>query len=241
MKHELDCITVRSHLDALVRGELPRHRALEVEDHLGGCADCAAARDEAVRLLAALRAMPVPEMTPGFAQAALARAIAAADHRVVPFHAARPAQESRHAPRRRSWSWLGMVGGAVAAGLLALAVLGPPRGLPQPDPAVEMAPTLRLALFEPREIALAIDADEAMPGARLTLSISGGIELVGFGDTRELHWETDLDAGTNVLPLPVIARSLEQGRLTARVEHGEQSRQFDFTIQPEDPAARDQR
>jgi hypothetical protein len=101
------------------------------------------------------------------------------------------------------------------------------------EPEVSATPPLRLALHEPQEITIAIDTEQAMPGARLTVRVDGGIELVGFGSTRELSWEADLEQGTNVLALPVLAYSLGQGRLTALVEHEARSQQIELLLQAE--------
>jgi hypothetical protein len=243
MTHTPDCNNARSKLDDLLHGALPRAEADAVERHVEGCAACAAAHAEAVSLLAALRAMPVPEMRTGFAQAALAAAIAQ-DAGRKQATAPAPREASRRSSRSRRWGfvpwpgfapWLGVAAGAVAAGVLVVALWGLPRdiGTPQGD-AVQGPAEFTMSLYEPREIAIAIDAEQPMPGARLTVRVDGGIELVGFGDTRELSWETDLDAGTNMLSLPVLAYSLEQGRLTALVEHGTRTERIELAIRTTD-------
>ncbi|NHA15509.1 anti-sigma factor [Thioalkalivibrio sp. XN279] len=237
-----DCKTLRSKLDDLLDGALPRPEAEALERHIAGCPACEATRADAEGLRAALRAMPVPGMRPGFAQAALAAAVAQDAGRK---QAAVPApREARRRTRRfgfmpwpasPAWPWLGAAAGAVAAGLLVVALWGLPQDAVTPVDSVPQAAELTLALYEPRDIAIAIDAEQAMPGARLTVRLAGGIELVGFGDTRELSWETDLDQGTNMLSLPVLAHSLEQGRLTALVEHGERRQQIELAIRTDAP------
>lgn len=236
MSHMLDCNIVSAKLDDLLDGALPRPEAEALERHLAGCKACTTARTETEALRAALRAMPVPEMRPGFAQAALATAVAQDAGRkqaAVP-----PPRAARRRTRRSglmpwagifAWPWLGAAAGAVAAGLLIVALWGPTQSIVAPESA-SAATEVTLALYEPRDIAIAIDAEQAMPGARLTVRLAGGIELVGFGETRELSWETDLDQGTNMLSLPVLAHSLEQGRLTALVEHGERRHQIELAI-----------
>jgi hypothetical protein len=109
-------------------------------------------------------------------------------------------------------------------------------GVPERSPEPEAVAPFRIALFEPREIGVAIEATEAMPGATLTISLEGGIDLVGFGDRRELSWQADLDSGTNMLSLPIIAHSLESGTLTARVDHGAGTKLISVRVEIEDPA-----
>ena len=50
-------------------------------------------------------------------------------------------------------------------------------------------------------------------------------ELDGFGDDREIDWRTHLERGSNLLSVPVVARSAGPGRLIAVVEHDGRTRQ----------------
>ena len=247
MTHMPDCNIVKSKLDDLLDGTLPQPEAAALERHIAGCEACAAAHRGAGALRAALRAMPVPDMRPGFARAALAAAVGqeahARDTGRAPAVASLPRaarQESRPRPGFMRWlglsPWLGVATGAVAAGILVVALWGLPPDLATPESPAAQPAELAMALYEPRDISIAIDAPQAMPGARLTVSVAGGIELVGFGDTRELSWETDLEEGTNMLSLPVLAHSLELGRLTALVEHGARKQQIELAIRPGAPA-----
>ncbi|MFU8896614.1 MAG: hypothetical protein ACNA8J_09520, partial [Gammaproteobacteria bacterium] len=147
---------------------------------------------------------------------------------------------------RRPRLWVGATVSAAAAAALAVMLWGVPtqtRVAPDAVPDVaslggtdSQAP-VRLALYEPRDIGLAIEAAQAMPGATLTISLQGGIDLVGFGERRELSWQTDLDAGTNMLSLPIIAHSLEEGTLTAHLEHGEQAQVISVRVRIDAPMA----
>ncbi|NGX16968.1 zf-HC2 domain-containing protein [Wenzhouxiangella sp. XN24] len=244
MNYPADCKATLQRLDDLLDDSLSPAAAAPLHAHLAGCRDCAAALAGARRLNQALRDMPVPDPRPGFAGAALASAVArnrltvATSDSPVPGPAESASSKttgfrgrSRQVPRRRLDLWLGGVLGAAAAAALMVMLWGVPRDAHMPQDAAD----LRLTLYEPREIGVAIDADAALPGALLTITLQGGIDLVGFGAQRELQWQADLDAGTNVLPLPIIAHSLEQGRLTALVEHGEMTQQVELRIQVDAP------
>ena len=233
MMNMLDCTTVRARVDDLAFGELPAPEAAVWRRHVNDCPDGAAAVAQAESLRLALRAMPVPEPRAGFAAQALANARHQNAGLAAPSARRAPRRERYSAPNTDGWSWWGGLAAAMAAGLVLAMLWGLPRGLTTPvDPAATAAP-LRLALYETREIGIAIDADQPILGARLTVRVDGGIELVGFGDTRELSWETDLEQGTNMLALPVLAHSLEQGRLTALVEHQDGRQQIELTLQGE--------
>jgi hypothetical protein len=216
--NEMNCTQARHRLEDLLDGYLSAADAAATELHLAECRACAAERQAAETLRTALRAMPAPELRPGFADAVLAEA--ARQH------------APRVAPRRRSWPrldlWVGAaIGAAATAALVALLL-----SAPQQDPSRGTAtpPGISVALHEVREIGVAIESDAAVAGATMTVLLEGGIDLVGFGERREVRWQTDLDAGTNMLSLPIIAHSLEEGRLTALVEHGVISQRIDVRV-----------
>jgi len=246
MNSQAECKAVRQRLDDLLDDSLSPTAVASLHAHLGHCVDCTAALAAAQRLCTALREMPVPDPRPGFAATALADAVArnrmspvtAIGAASIPAESAsrattglRPRSGPRPVARRRPDLWIGGALGAAAAAALMVMLWGVPREVPVPQAAAD----LRLTLLEPREIGVAIDSEQALSGALLTITLQGGIDLVGFGAQRELQWQTDLDAGTNVLPLPIIAHSLEQGRLTALVEHGEMTQQVELLIQVDAP------
>lgn len=224
------CAETRPRIDELLDGELPRADAAALTGHIETCADCAAALEHTRALRAALAAMPVPPPRPGFAAEALAQA-RRRHFGLVGTERARPQQAAGRRSRRLAApaTWWGGLAAAAAAAAVAVVLWSGPLDAPvEQEPA---AAAFTLALYEPREIAIAIDADRAMAGARVTVRVEGGVELVGFPGTPELSWETDLVPGTNMLALPVLAHSLEQGRLTAMVEHETRRQQIELTLQ----------
>ena len=226
------CREARKRFDEWLEDSLSPRAQDELQAHLAGCPGCARELAAIGRLRAELRRLPVPALRPGFTAEALAavRARAAASAVGTASALQRP-RRTRRLRWRRLELWLGATVGAAAAAVLMVVLLGGP----QPELEAPRPADVRLALFEPREIGLAIDTDTAMPGATLTVSLDGGIELMGFADRRELSWETDLDQGTNLLSLPIIAHSLEDGHLTALVEHGSKTRRIELRVQVDPP------
>ncbi|MFU8822173.1 MAG: anti-sigma factor family protein [Gammaproteobacteria bacterium] len=227
-----DCTQVREALDELLDGDLPREVAATMERHVAGCADCAAEQAASTALRAALRQMPVPAPRPGFAAAALAAAIQQAPPPPAKRAFPTPPRGRGFAPWRRLETWAGATIGAAAAAALIAVFLGAPGPIERPTEP----PGVRLTLFEAREIGLAIDTETALPGATLTILLEGGIDLVGFAERREVRWQADLDAGTNMLSLPIMAHSLEAGRLTALVEHGDKTQRIAVDVRVDAPA-----
>jgi hypothetical protein len=75
------------------------------------------------------------------------------------------------------------------------------------------------ALSEPRSMNVAIETDRPLEGARISILLSGGIELDGYGGRREVTWNADLQAGLNRLTLPVVAVDQAGGQMVVRLSH----------------------
>jgi hypothetical protein len=124
-------------------------------------------------------------------------------------------------PRARGF-WLGAgVGGAIAATIFAAIITLSSPTSPNSDTAEFV-----VSMSEPRDLNIAIDVDTAMPGATVSVSIYGGIELAGYASRRHLSWTTDLDAGVNKLSLPIIALDNSGGQVIVRLEHPQSQQEF---------------
>jgi hypothetical protein len=233
MKHT-DCQLARQHIDDLLDGYLPQAEAAATALHIGACGACAAHRQAAEEFRAALRRMPAPEPPAGFADAALAAAARQHASASIAWRQPRARRRPWGAPWQRLEVWAGAAIGAAVAMALMVALWG----VPQPGELRLEPADVRVVMYEAREIGVAIDAGTAMPGATLTVFVEGGIDLVGFGERREVRWQTDLDAGTNLLSLPIIAHSLQDGRLTALVEHGERIQRIDVRVGVDTPPSK---
>jgi hypothetical protein len=66
----------------------------------------------------------------------------------------------------------------------------------RPEPTIVPpagAPAVLLAMYEQRDVSVALSSPERLEGAEITIALSGEIGLRGFAEQRELHWTTDLD------------------------------------------------
>lgn len=146
-----------------------------------------------------LERMPVPEPRAGFVDRALAKATGRAPPRSKLAHLA-----------SRWETWVGAaLGGAVAA-LITFMVLRPTHS---------GSPDITLALNEIRAIDVLIDSERALEDATIRIVASGSVALDGFDDDRQVDWQAHLAQGSNVLSLPVVARSKGAGQLVAVIEH----------------------
>ena len=131
-------------------------------------------------------------------------------------------QEANVAGRR---FWLGTaVGGAIAASLLAVVMmLGV---LVRP---VDVAPQLAefyVSAEEPRIMHVAIETEQALPGAEISVLLSGDVEIDGAGGRREFNWTEDLEAGVNKLSLPLLASGNGGGQMLVRLTHPDSEQIF---------------
>lgn len=170
------------------------------------------------KLRQALKGMPVPEPRPGFVDRALANATRAGRK-----PAASRLSGLRHLATR--WeTWIGAaLGGAVAATLTLLLV----RPL---DPATPDAGAITLALHEARAIDVLIDSERSLDDATIRIVATGSVMLDGFDNEREIDWQTSLERGSNLLSLPVVARSAGKGQLVAVIEHGGRTRRVTINL-----------
>jgi anti-sigma factor RsiW len=250
----MNCTEAREQLDDLIDGYLDRAEKARVSAHVAGCAGCDTQMQRLRELRRGLREMPAPEPRPAFIDAALAAASAAAGREPVaarevvmtvitgpsPAGDGTPVDEGGgrwarfvSGMRRHQELWLGAAMGGAVVAALAIALLGPQHWSEEAN----RVPEVTVALNEAREVGLVIDSERSMVGATVTLHLSGGIDLAGFGEQRRISWQTDLEPGANLLSLPVIAHSLEGGILTALVEHEARTRSVAVKVRVQDAPA----
>jgi len=130
---------------------------------------------------------------------------------------------SRRVTDRRFWQGAGF-GGIVAASMFAIALM---TGWdPQPTPEGTNIAEFVVMVGEPRHMDIAIETDRALQGANITILLTGGVELDGYQDQRELTWTSDLDAGVNKLSLPVVAIDQSGGQMVVRLSHPDSEQVF---------------
>ena len=150
----------------------------------------------------ALRQMPVPSPRPGFAEEALARAVASHER-----EAKRPARAFV-----RWETWFGAAVGAAVAALATFLVM-------RPDVPSAQEPGITLAINESRNVDVLIDSERTLDGAMIRVVTTGSVELEGFEDKHSVEWQTRLERGRNVLSLPVVARTSGPAQLVTVIEH----------------------
>lgn len=178
------------------------------------------------RLLQLLQDMPVPGPRPGF----MDRAFAQATSGPAPVFRRADAPTTRMQRVFARWeTWFGIALGAAAAAVVAVFLLRPPASTSSP------AQEITMALNEARDIDVLIDSERDLEGATIRVAVTGSVALNGFDNDREIGWQTRLDRGSNLLSLPIVARSSGGGRLVATVEHNGRSRRVVVNLMVRDP------
>ena len=114
--------------------------------------------------------------------------------------------------------------GAVAASLLAIVLMLGVFELPADQP--QTVAEFYVSADEPRMMHVAIEVDQALPGAEISIMLTGNVEVQGFGSRRELNWNDDLDAGVNKLSLPLVASGEGGGQMVVRLSHPDSEQLF---------------
>jgi len=208
----LSCDFDKDRIRALANGSLAGAEQDSALAHVDRCEDCRAALRGA-EALAELAARDTGTPPAGLFEAVVEKAIS------------QPARI-----RRDSRFWMGAGFGAIAASLLALALFF---GWTDSRVPTSSVPEFVVSLEEPRQMNLAFETDRVLDGARITILLSGSVEIDGYGPRRELSWTEDLEAGVNRLSLPVIANGFEGGQMVVRLEHPQSEQVFVVRLQVE--------
>ena len=121
--------------------------------------------------------------------------------------------------------WTGAAAGGLLVAGIVFVVLS--FGMLNVQPNNVTAPAaITMALGQQQEVSIAIDAERNLTNAKISVFISGGFEFVGFGERRELSWNTDLEKGVNKLTLPLEAVEAAAGQLLVRLELDGTLREF---------------
>ena len=203
----MNCHDIAENIFFIADASLPKTKLEACMQHVQACRECQDAL-EGTRALRNLRAHATETAPAGLFEAVLENV------------SAEPAQ-----PRvnTRFWSGAGF-GGAIAAALLAAAfALGV---FVTPGNQEPVTVQFAIAHEEVRPMHVAIETEQALAGAQITVMLSGGVAIDGFENRRELTWSDDLDAGVNKLTLPLYAIGDAGGQVVVRLSHPDSEQIF---------------
>jgi hypothetical protein len=210
----MTCQRISPDLDAFLDAELDAERARALAAHVEDCPSCRKLLASARAVQEALRAEPVP----GPSDELLGRLLQRAE-------AAGIARRSARGPR---WAAAGFIG-AFAASIATVVLTGLWVRAPSSKPA-DVALAVDIAPHQSRTVNLVFAAPNPLDDVALIVELPEGVEIAGHEGRRELGWNTRLSAGSNVLPLELVATGGRGGRLVARLRHGDKEKVFVVNI-----------
>lgn len=204
----MSCREIRISLTAYIHNELSEMQTAQVDEHLRHCDACsvlfAAERKVAEELS---RRTVIPEPSSDFRRRVLSNATGQ--------------------PDKAGWSH-GVLAGAVAAAM----VFGVAIGVYFTGQTSVTAPTVVEEALEPVEqtVRLAFNSGEALENVTLTLELPPHVELASMPGRHEVSWEVSLDAGENMLSLPLKVLFPGSGELVAHINAGDRQKTFRAAI-----------
>ncbi len=204
MEAEIACTEVDEVLDQYLDAEADGETRAALERHLARCAKCRWRLDLASGLREALRELPVEEPGAEFFAGALRRA-------------QRPPRGSRLAAA----GFIGAFGLSIVTVLLTGLAVHAPRSR-----AVPQVAAVTLKPNRAQTVNLVFDSGTALDDVVVTVELPRGVELRGHELARRIEWDTKLVAGSNLLPLEIVATSGRGGELVARVRHDGSAKEF---------------
>ena len=168
--------------------------------------------DEDRKFSEVLRQLPSVEPRPGFVDEAFKKATSQAQ---------RPSFFAGLLNRPETWV------GVAAGAMLAIAIAFSAGLLERQRTAHE---PIHLAMNETRHIEVLIDSERDLPDTNIRVSAVGGIALEGFENQQQIDWRAHLHRGSNLLSLPVVARTSGDGVLLAVVEHAGKRRSVTVNV-----------
>ena len=208
------CNEALNNLDEYLDDDLSFRPRQEVEDHVGRCDTCQAELTERTELRAVLAKLPSPEPSDAFFDRALENAV--------------QSRQRRRSDRVSIWTGPRRfaVAAAVAFAFATAMVLQQP-SIGNPFATV---PETTIAMHEVTPVSLLFWAESELQDAKLSLQLPQGIELAGYEKRSMLTWRTDLEAGNNVLRLPLVGHMATAEEVTAILEHPQGTKKFRLKI-----------
>jgi len=217
----VNCYSFQLLLDDHLDGALETQIETELSAHAVECAHCADLRRRAWQLRRSLQSLPVPPPDARYPERVLERAIAT--------RTPEPRRSRGHAPGVPPlWTAAGALVAvlAIAVGVWSVREPAPLHTDTLPVAHIQLAATAGV-----QPVRLVFRSDNALSDVTIELELPDGVELAGYPGQRRLVWQSNLQAGSNLLELPVLLHG-PGGVLTATLNHGAERRRFAVQVVP---------
>lgn len=188
----------------------------ELRTHLKQCGECREFVIEDLRVIKALRSLPVLPASQGFADRALMSA----------WRSRNPAAVKS---RQRFAPWVAAAASVVLA--VCLVLLAPWR-----DQSVAPLPELQVVAVAPDTVRLVdvmMVSGQALPNATITVHLDDNVALQHYTNTKTLSWQTPIKSGSNKLTLPVQLLNENSGNIRIEIQAGDARKEMRLLVQPQ--------
>lgn len=217
----MNCSEVKQRLENATSISAETNADAALQSHLQVCESCRGYAEElnVSRLLADI---PVPPMSSGFADRALAHAWNNVE--------ARPPQKNSTV---KQYAWASLAASFLLATVLVTQWMTP--GAPQVQPSSTTVVQAVPEVTHPVQIRLV--SKEALANATITVTLDDAVALTGYPGKQTLSWQTAIAAGSNQLSLPVALKGNKSGTITVQVRSADASKEMRFTVEPKNSLA----
>ena len=105
------------------------------------------------------------------------------------------------------------------------------------DPAIESHNMISISVNEIKTIKLMIDAQSAFENVDLSINVPEHMQIDGYPGYQQLSWKTNLQKGSNILELPLMAVEHGKGELIAQIKYGDKTQTFRVELTTNDNGA----
>ena len=208
------CSEAQNTLDEYLDEDLAFRPRRELETHVARCDACQ--RDLAQRkdLRIALANLTAARPSEDFFDRALANAV--------------QVRTRRRSDRVTAWTKarsLALAATIACAFATALVLQQPSIGTP-----FTQVPEATIVMPEVTPVSLVFWAESELQDARLSIQLPQSIALAGYEKRSSLTWRTDLEAGKNLLRLPLVGHVATADEVTATLEHPQGTKKFRLKI-----------
>lgn len=211
----MNCEHIDMRMGDFLDKALDQPSADRFEAHLLLCTKCAGKVARARYIHAAIKSMPVPQLPHDSRQRLLQ-------------------QIRSRSSTTRTGNWRAFFQGASAATLiLGLGLIFWQQITSDlSHPTMPATASQQPLAANTQTVQLVFDSSKALHGVTLTLELPEGVEAQEFPGLQQISWQVDIDAGANVLSLPLYISAQERQELVAHIEHGTSRKTFRVPIQP---------
>lgn len=204
----MKCKDTDRHIDDYLDKQLNPDDRFAFEQHISKCESCAQKVEFASSLLSGLSDLPVPEPSANF------------EHRVF------TEVRRQHREHQQQHHGFRFATGFATAAVASLAIWFVSSVYITPDPLVEQAQVVSVAMNEAQTVRLMFDSQVDIEQVTLSIGLPDNMQLAGYPGHKELTWQTSLQKGQNILALPVKAVGYGQGELLAKLNYGDKVKIF---------------